>query len=336
MDYLIHLEKLIHNCENYNSIFNDLDPDNNPLTRQTCDLSDFHHPEKRDFSNIHPYLEPYTLEIPDVDKKEFLKYYNAGSKDKRIDDSDFNKSYYLELFLIAGIDNLFDFKIDQSEENKMLFFEWAYENKYSFDTKSIADDIFTYIKSNSHDTWNQKIEMINPEMIYRYLSGINGFFETLNQLDSLIRSEDRTPYDFSIKDMSNSIKKYLKQEIDTIVPQTTMYNLLKQKSMNRYSPLILEEFARLSTDHDLIIDKHKLLDVIEHYSKMYNARQLNGSLNPHKEAFQEIYETFGGSRDEELFPILHKCSKKVERSKENFFGNSKHKSQKQIRRRNRY
>ena len=82
--------------------------------------------------------------------------------------------------------------------------------------------------------------------------------------------------------------------------------------MTQYAPMILKEFARLSTDHDLSIDKHKLLDMIEHYSERYKARQLNGSLNNHKEELQEIYETFGGTNDEELFPLIHKLSKKVE------------------------
>ncbi|MCK5593944.1 MAG: hypothetical protein KAI18_01745, partial [Candidatus Aenigmarchaeota archaeon] len=146
MGYFKDLDQLVHDRER-NSIFNPYEPiDVVILTRPIGDLSDFNSPKKRDNPlNILPELKQYYLDVSEEDRKGFLKCYSSGSKDNIISDSNFDCTYYLELFMFLNIDNALDNKIGQSDKNKDLFFEWAYENRNSFDIKRIPNDIFAYL-----------------------------------------------------------------------------------------------------------------------------------------------------------------------------------------------
>ncbi|MBW6462237.1 MAG: hypothetical protein K0B07_04285 [DPANN group archaeon] len=265
-------------------------------------------------------LKAYQLDISKEDRIKFLEYYSSSSKN--ISELSINPTQYLELFLITNIENPFDNKKEQLDDNKAQFFKWVYDNRHTIDKNKISDDIFTYIKNESHDIWNKKTDMITPEKIYTFITGINLLCEIINQLDTQIRTNGAS-HDFSFTYMNKSIKNYIKQDIETIFPPTKMFNLLKQKYLNKYAPPTLIEFVKVSNNLDSIaIHTDNILELIEHYSKEYNNRIIKGQLNDYKLDFQEIYNDLGGKIKKELFPNHITIAKRI-KNKKGKSGNSK-------------
>lgn len=287
--------------------FNDLDQlghyhqnlENSPLIGWTGNLSDFKPYKNRDNPhNLLPELKQYRLEVSEEDRNKFLEAYSLGSEDAIISDSNFDYTYYFELFMFMNLDNTLDNKTGESDNNKGLFFEWVYENRDSFDIKRIPNDIFAYLDKKGSDTWGQKIEIMDLEMIYTYVSGINSLFDTLGELDKLIRSEDRSPSYLSINYIANSIKEYMRQDTNTIINETTMFNLLRQKHLNEHSASILKELIRFSTHiNSEEIYKPEAISLIELLSKSNDEGTLNGQFGPHKLKLKKIYEQFGGEEN---------------------------------------
>ncbi|NOQ56356.1 MAG: hypothetical protein GQ477_06150 [Nanohaloarchaea archaeon] len=268
-------------------------------------------PKRRQIDN-YPKRTPidHTFKVSEDEKTEFLKSYSEGAFNNEIINSNFDAQKYLELYLIANIENPFKFNTDRLDGSKTQFFRWIYNNKSSIDTKMIAHNLLTYIEDESHEAWNKKTELIDPEIIYKFMVGIKSLEENLVQIETYIRTNGSS-HDFSISTMNKSVQNHIKQDLKTIIPPKELFNLLKQKCMNKYSPLILTELVELSKKHNSIdIYTDNILGLIESYSKEYKNRKLKGKLNDHKEYLQQTYNELGGIKKKDLFPVLIQKSTK--------------------------
>jgi len=283
------------------------------LPESVISLSDFIHPlsdfrpeKHRDLYGKNSAVHPSeALTITEDSLSAFKQCYNGGSIDNMIEEQGFSPPQYLGLFFVSDLESAPHMTATvQDKENLSLFLEWAHKNRDSFDVLKSTHNIKKYLEDISSAFWSRTPESIYLDDLKDYISNQDSYLDRLNMLDKLVKSKDIVQeFDF-FKDINQSVRNYLHDNMDADI----LFNTLKQKHQNEQVPNLFIDVYRFSEKWDLL-EKYKprLRNILELFSASYLKRDIYETLDGHKSDLQEIYEDLGGNR--ELFPYYEHTEK---------------------------
>ena len=273
-------------------------------------------------NSIHPFSEfrpekqrtiyRDTLTITEDTLNAFKECYEDGSIDRMIEKQGFSPPQYLGLFFVSGLKSAPNITVtDKNKKNLNLFLEWAYENRDSFDVSKSTRRIKKNIEYRLSSIWGRTPENLYLDDLKDYISDLDSYLDKLDMFDKLVKSKDRVQeFDF-FKDINQSVRNYLHDNIDNTVNADILFNTLKQKHQNEQAPNLFIEVYKFSEKRGLLEkNKSRLIRILELFSTSYLKRDIYENIDAHKPDLQEIYEDLGGNR--ELFPYYEHTEKPSE------------------------